>query len=230
MTSYRRSVWQGQFKVRVWPPLLLDQLDWSVWVNMPGENEHVVCIKGLAGGLCVCVCVCVWDTWCMYAVWNGALCRCVSIYIFFCCFHPRSHRITGPASRLRMMRRSKRSKFREGDCSRSHAATRGFPPPAPRISQAPRGFVERHILFVSTQRTADPKTCTSAHSSSSTLNWELLWGRPRLLTDCQSPAAEAKLETAATGINSTSFRFAANLSDLFSFKPMDLLSFTMKKS
>jgi len=35
----------------------------------------------------------------------------------------------------------------------------------------------------------------------STLHWELLWGRPRLLTDCQSPAAEAKLETAATVIN-----------------------------
>jgi len=47
-------------------------------------------------------------------------------------------------------------------CSRSHAATRGFPPPAPRISQAPRGFVERHVYFgnTHTKQTARLRLCS----------------------------------------------------------------------
>jgi len=54
-------------------------------------------------------------------------------------------------------------------------------------------------MFICRQTTLSrPQTCASTHSFCSTLNWELLWGRPRLLTDCQSPAAEARLETAAT--------------------------------
>jgi len=81
-----------------------------------------------------------------------------------------------------------------GNCDDSLAVTHGFTPKAPRITRQ-WGSVRQHTLFV----TSDHKTVPLLTPFlPSTLNWELLWGRPRLLTDCQSPAAEAKLETAAT--------------------------------
>jgi len=86
------------------------------------------------------------------------------------------------------------------------ATTRGLPPKAPRIRQAHRGFVGRHITCL-THTPSRPQHYASAHLSRSTLNWALLWRWPRLLTDCQSPAAEAKWETAATWRNKDNLDF-----------------------
>jgi len=49
------------------------------------------------------------------------------------------------------------------NCSSSHAATRGFPPKAPRISQAQRGSGWQHVLFrqhTHTQQTARLRLCS----------------------------------------------------------------------
>jgi len=77
------------------------------------------------------------------------------------------------------------------------------------LTPLPVGFPQKHqgsamtkeVPFVNMlylpHAPSRPQHCASAQSLS-TLKWELLWGRPRLLTDCQSPAAKVKLETAAT--------------------------------
>jgi len=78
-------------------------------------------------------------------------------------------------------------------CSNSHAATRGFPPKAPRISHERRdqGSVREHIYYHThrANRNTAPLLTLLLHSPLRAF---------MLLTACQSPAAEAKLETAAT--------------------------------
>jgi len=90
-------------------------------------------------------------------------------------------------------------------CSRSHAATRGFPPPAPRISQAPRGFVRWHVYFgnTHTEQTAPLLTlppslqlCCPFIQAASAADCLPISQSSWLITN--QPAAEARLGTAAT--------------------------------